>query len=304
MSAQTVRKPKDTWKETWDKACREFEKKHAATDPGRKIKLQYREALDGDDVLAMIDTSDKSFNPKESEEGKKLSKVLNAVAAPLTVMINMFGGMAGAAYPPASQILGAVSFLVNAAKATQEAMAALGSLFDKLGQSTKRLKILNEVDQLSDEFGEIAVGILVCLLTVLDLAAQRKPMPKDDKKFHQLFANIRNHGKEYFRILLWSKDEEIQQAVATLDRLTNEELLMNMALIRRDTTVTRQAVVRIEGLSVRVEDLVQQNLEMSTRNFEQSKSTNTYVKHTDAVVNAIWNRLNQKDASATKKEQG
>ena len=286
MSQQT--RPGSKWLATWNKACAQFEEAQAINNPGHQIKLRYSENIrNADDVLAMISTSDRAFNPKESPEGKKLSKVLNACVSPITAMISMFGGMAGAAYPPASQILGAVSFVVNAAKATQAAMAALGSMFEQLSQSTKRLKVLHEGDKFSDEFEEIAVGILVCLLTVLDLAARRKPLPEKEGKLHRMVAGIRNHGKEFCRVLAWTEDSEIQAAVSTLERLTQEELLMNTALIRQDTTVTRQAVLTVRDLVKNVEDLQRQNLEVTLEISADVKDAKEIGKTTSADVKEI-----------------
>jgi len=214
----------------------------------------------------------------------------------------MFGGMAGAAYPPASQILGAVSFVVNAAKATQAAMAELGAMFEKLSQSTKRLKVLIEVDKHSDEFEEIRVGILVCLLTVLDLAARRKKVPEKEGKGHRMVASLRNHGKEFCRVLAWSEDFEIQAVVSTLEQLTQEELLMNTALIRQDTTATREAVLVMKALVKDVQHLQQQNLEVAMETSadvkdvkETSKATSVVVKDIAAVVNSLDMRLKDRE---------
>jgi len=308
MSLQT--QPGATWLETWNKACAQFEEAQAVNNPGHKIKLSYGGNIrDANDVLDMITTSDRAFNPKASPEGKKLSQALNACVSPITAMISMFGGMAGAAYPPASQILGAVSFVVNAAKATQAAMAALGSMFEKLGQSTKRLKVLNKVDKFSDEFEEIVVGILVCLLTVLDLAARRKPLPEKEGKVHHMMSSVRNRGKEFCRVLAWSEDFEIQAVVSTLERLTQEELLMNTALIRQDTTVIRQAVLTVKDLVKRAEDLQRQNLEVTleisadVKDFKETgKTTSADVKEIKAAIMDMRSR--EREAALKAKDSG
>jgi len=283
---QTPQESSATWNETWKKACATFEEKQRAQHPGRPIKLQYsRDLKNGDDMLRLIETKHKDFTPAQSREGKRLSTAVQVCVSPLAAMISMFGGMAGAAYPPASQILGAVTFVVNTAKATKAAMESLAELFDKLGMSTKRLDVLQGEREPSKHIETIAVAIMVCMLTILDLAARRRSAPtENDGIWHKVKAKVKDYGKEFSRILIWSEDAEINDAVKSLDRLTEDEHNMVTALTFQNTTVTRQTVIRIEGLAVHVEDLVQQTLTFSKETNALSKDNNILGKEANALA--------------------
>lgn len=260
METQTTSGSSDRFKKKWARAAAAFEESQRRE--GRKIKLNFKKSIQsGEDVINLIRTSDSNFRAADIPEAGKLSNALNAFVSPLTAMISMFGGMAGAAYPPASQILGAVSFVVNVVKEKNAAMEALTGLFERLGNATNRLQVTQ--DEPSEYLEDIAVGILVCLLSILDLAARRKTRPKDGDLLHRLKAKVKDDSKEFFRILLWSHDDEINGAIAKLDSLTETELHMTAALTKQDTTAIRRSAIRIEGLSVRIEEIAHRTLEVT-----------------------------------------
>ena len=265
------------------------------------MKLQYNKTIaSGEDVINLIAEADKNFKASEVPEAAKLKTAVNACVAPLTAMVSMFGGAAGAAYPPASQILGAVSFVVNAGKAREAAMEALAELFVKLSQSTKRLQVLKAGFEPSSDLEEIAVGILVCLLTILDLAARRRKKPTKSDVWHRVKTKLKDDSKEFFRVLLWSEDIDIKSAVETLDKLTTEQQFMIAAQTKQDATVTRRTVIRIEGLSLHVEDLVQQNLEVSMAIHADLKDSKDMAKTTGADVKEIKSGMS--DLASMKKD--
>jgi hypothetical protein len=82
---------------------------------------------------------------------------------------------------------------------------------------------------------------------------------------------------------------------------------MNTALIRQDTTVTRQAVLTVKDLVKSVEDLQRQNLEVTLEISadvkdvkEIGKTTSADVKEIKAAIMVMDMRTREREAAASK----
>ena len=166
----------------------------------------------------------------------------------------------GVAFPPSSQILGAVSVLIDAGKRVADAFDAVDGLFQSLGAFTQRLRPLTrQREQLPEEFESILSAILVSMLGLCALATQRTYHPEKavvkHATFHKALGALKMNTAEYLRQLFLGKDQAIDDKVGELRRLIEEEEKMTIALIKEDTTVIRRVAVNTEGLSVEIKDI-------------------------------------------------
>lgn len=212
---------------------------------------------DVDEMIRLLQAQHDDF--QQDTRGGTFTKSLQAAVGPLNFLTGMFGGAAGMMFPPSSQILGAITVLVNAGKQTTGAFDAVRGLFDKLAAFSQRLKVV-EKDGVPDALEQILRAILVSMLRIIALATKRtfhlSPGNIDVKhpkwyKFKQSVARpALMTTAEYMRQLLGGGDSDISGAMATLNRLVDEEARMVGAVTMHNTAVITNIAVDIQGLTI------------------------------------------------------
>lgn len=158
------------------------------------------------------------------------------------------------AFPPSSQILGAVSVLVTAGKQTVGAFDALGGLFGDLGAFCQRLRPLTD-NAMPQELESIVRGLLVTMLDICALATMRTFHVEDRIKLHRIVHKAQARVNEYFKQLLFGQDSGINDRVATLKNLIDQEERMCIALTKKDTTEIKSVTVNIQGLTIDIKNV-------------------------------------------------
>ncbi|KAI0024597.1 hypothetical protein F4780DRAFT_544709 [Xylariomycetidae sp. FL0641] len=180
-----------------------------------------------DELLELLrDRHDDFF--QDTSSGLKLSKRLRNFIGPINMAINMFGGVAGAAFPPSSQILGAISVLVKACSDASQSFEAVAALFEKMSATTKRLAQLLDV-RINDTVREVLVRIFASILRILALATKRAHHPEQAKKhgherWHRVMRASKSNASQFLRELLTGGDSDIVDAVNQFEALVLEEL--------------------------------------------------------------------------------
>ncbi|KAI8633931.1 hypothetical protein F5Y19DRAFT_415793 [Xylariaceae sp. FL1651] len=229
---------------------------------------------------------------QDTSSGLQCTKYLRAAFGPFNLLNNTLGGAAGVAFPPSSQILGAVSVLVSAANETTKSFDAVSGLFEKLTSFGDRLNELCSV-KISNAMHPILIKILVTTLKVLALATKRAFHPKDavntkHPNRDRLSRVFKSNVSQFLRQLFMGDDPEISAAMAELDKLLDDELRMTTTSTFKNTqniddrtvkidhnltTLTRNVTLLIEGLSPRV--VKEEPIKAKNR---QSKSLDTTKK--------------------------
>jgi hypothetical protein len=251
----------------WTQALKEYKSYLPEED---KIDLEdskWQRINNYDDLVSSMDRDHDNFKA-ELSRGSMFTGALKGFCTGLSTLMDLFGGAASAAFPPCSQILGAVSVLIGAGKRVTGAFDAVDGLFQRLAEFVGRLKPLT-AHKLDSALEQIVVGLLVSLLRICALAThkicydeEKEPSRHKHLGWHRGLRSAKSKTKEYFIQLFTGDDKEINDAVAEVERLVEAENRMTVALIKQDTSEilfeteqVKTVAVDIQGLSLTIRDV-------------------------------------------------
>lgn len=207
-----------------------------------------------DDLMAKVEEQHKVFDD-ETGVGPGRSNILRGSLGGLGVLIDAFGGAAGTAFPPCSQILGAASILIEAGKKVTGAFEEVSALFDRIGTYLRQLKALSQV-AMEPELETCVANVLTCTLRILGLATRKAyhsdetiVEQKEGKKIRKMWKKtkqvVMSRGSQYLKQLFLGEDPDITNAVSQLHSAVEDEQSMIAILVKRDTTETRNQTTSI-----------------------------------------------------------
>ena len=175
----------------WEKALKKY---FTSTDRTYSEQVLLRQLKSPDDLQKQLETNHNKFSSFRARHGKLTGRLKTAVQPFMALSSVASSAVSLSPFAPASMILGAVVFLVNATGGVSEAYDWIEQLFDKLGDFTVRLDEYIKGD-ISAHLKAKVVQILGCLLEIL---ARSEETIK--------------HGrwKKYAAVLFLGKDEEIK----------------------------------------------------------------------------------------------
>jgi hypothetical protein len=182
-----------------------------------------------DDLQKQLETNNNKFSSFRVRHGK-LTGRLKAAVQPFMMLSSVASSAVSLSpFAPASTILGAVVFLVNAAGGVSEAYDWIEQLFDKLGDFIVRL----------DEYikgginAHLEIKVVRVLGCMLEILARSEKIIKDGR------------WKKYAAVLFLGKDEEIKASFEDLAKLFEDDQRLVLAI----TFATNQRMdKRIENI--------------------------------------------------------
>jgi hypothetical protein len=224
-----------SFNELWDIAVKAYLKSTGRKLDERSLMKKLHSLEDLSKQLELEQQKFSSFREKHS----KLTHALHQTVRPFIAIADIAtSAISLSPFAPASTILGAAVFMVQAAGGVSEAYDWIEQLLNKLGDFTSRLE--EYVDGGMNKHMEAKViDILSCLLQIL---AQSEKAIKDGR------------WKRYAAVLFLGKDEEIQASFEKLARLFESEQRLVIAIsyatnqkIDRKTDVILQNTQTIDG---------------------------------------------------------
>jgi hypothetical protein len=202
---------KQAFDDLWEKA---LDKYFISTKRTSSQKALLKQLKSPDDLQKQLETNHNEFSSFRERHGKLTGK-LKATVQPFMALSSIVSSAVQLSpFAPASTILGAVVFLVNAAGGVSKAYDWIEELFDKLGDFTVRLdeyingdinaNLKTKVDQ-----------VLVCMLEIL--ASSEKTI-KDGR------------WKKYAAVLFLGGDGEIKASFENLKNLFEDEQRLVIAI--------------------------------------------------------------------------
>ena len=288
----------------WREALKDYANQLSQT--GQQADLdRWKDVRDVDDLANRLKLENQSF-ADDAGRGSKFTSAMKTAFAPVTLIMNMIGGPASAAFAPCSQIFGAVAVLITAAQNTGAAFDDLAALFLDLGESTQLLKPL-EKRRPPPELESIMRGVLVCLLTTCALATKRVchvPEKARHRSVKQVLSGVKSNVGEFGRQLFLGGDGEINAAKASLQRLAKAQARMVGALTLEKVGDIQEDMTRIESVVV---DIKGMNLQINTAIFDlqtDGKEIKPRLREIREVVAGIDLKLNDiQENMATKAGQ-
>ncbi|KAL4866010.1 hypothetical protein BDV12DRAFT_173548 [Aspergillus spectabilis] len=211
----------------WHSACNDYAKETGITLADGEISN-----LRGPEDLSRQLESEKDNFEDFRMKKRPLLHAMQAVLAPFESWGDLVAGVAAAAFPPASSIMGAMLLLVRGARRVTDAFNMISDLFHKLGNFALRLEAYKGVP-LSEGMKTIIVNVLVTFLRVC--AASQKLVSQGS-----LRARFSKWAKNVF-----VEDTSIVSLLGELEELTSQEHLMVSACSLK---ITHQALRNTEEL--------------------------------------------------------
>jgi hypothetical protein len=202
---------KQAFDDLWEKA---LDKYFTSTKRTSSQKALLKQLKSPDDLQKQLETNHNEFSSFRERHGKLTGRLKAAVQPFMALSSVTSSAVQLSPFAPASTILGAVVFLVNAAGGVSKAYDWIEELFDKLGDFTVRL----------DEYinGDISANlktkvdqVLVCMLEIL--ASSEKTI-KDGR------------WKKYAAVLFLGGDGEIKASFENLKNLFEDEQRLVIAI--------------------------------------------------------------------------
>ncbi|KAH8986717.1 hypothetical protein EDB92DRAFT_1818199 [Lactarius akahatsu] len=197
-------------------ALKAYEKKTKTDVLTHPLATQLQSCDSSSDVLAVLRDRVNEFDQSRSHD-ERLSSWLNPTINVLYAFTATLGEGVGLIFSPAKVISAGVGVLLLAAKDVDASQEALADLFERIENFFKRLESYTEVPP-TDAMTDIIVKIMVEVLNIFAIAT---------KEMKQGRAN------RFLKKLVGRKD--IEDALARLDKLTQEEARMAAAQILRLT---------------------------------------------------------------------
>ncbi|KFY20098.1 hypothetical protein V491_03989 [Pseudogymnoascus sp. VKM F-3775] len=198
----------DKLRSLWHSACRDY-----ANDTGITFTDEQFPKINGvEDLSRQLESEKDNFEDFRLKR-RPLLHAMQMVLAPFEAWGDLVAGVAAAAFPPASSIMGVMLLLVRGARRVSEAFDSITELFRRLGNFALRLDSYKRVP-LSEGMKVIIVNVLVNFLRVC--AASQKCL---------------SHGTLRTRLSKWAKnviveDTTISSLLGDLEELTSQEHLM------------------------------------------------------------------------------
>jgi tetratricopeptide (TPR) repeat protein len=211
----------------WQTACTDY-----ANETGTTLGDEELRSLRGpEDLSRQLDNEKNNFEDFRVKR-RPLLHAMQTVLVPFESFGDLIAGVAAAAFPPASSIMGAMLLLVRAARKVSEAFDMIMDLFRKLGHFALRLDSYKGVP-LSEGMKVIIVKVLVNFLRVCAVS-------------QKLFRK----GSLKARLTKWAKnaiveDTEVSSLLGELEELTSQEHMMVSA---HGLNITHQALRNTEEL--------------------------------------------------------
>ncbi|KAJ5896806.1 Tetratricopeptide-like helical [Penicillium subrubescens] len=211
----------------WQAACTDY-----ANETGTTLSDEELRSLRGpEDLSRQLDNERNNFEDFRVKR-RPLLHAMQTVLVPFESFGDLIAGVAAAAFPPASSIMGAMLLLVRAARKVSEAFDMIMDLFRKLGHFALRLDSYKGVP-LSEGMKVIIVKVLVNFLRVCAVS-------------QKLFRK----GSLKARLTKWAKnaiveDTEVSSLLGELEELTSQEHMMVSA---HGLNITHQAFRNTEEL--------------------------------------------------------
>ncbi|KFY87295.1 hypothetical protein V500_07098 [Pseudogymnoascus sp. VKM F-4518 (FW-2643)] len=211
----------------WHSACSDYAKETGIT----LTDDEFPKINGPEDLSRQLESEEDNFEDFRMKR-RPLLHAMQMVLAPFEAWGDLIAGVAAAAFPPASSIMGAMLLLVRGARKVSEAFNSITDLFHKLGNFALRLDSYKGVP-LSEGMKTIIVNVLVNFLRVC--AASQKCL---------------SHGSLRTRLSKWAKniiveDTSINSLLSELEELTSQEHLMVSA---HGLNLTHQALRNTEEL--------------------------------------------------------
>ncbi|KAF3481028.1 Tetratricopeptide-like helical [Arthroderma uncinatum] len=214
----------------WQSACEEY----AAATGITLTDERFPRVQGPQDLARQLECEESRFEDFRMKR-RPLFHAMQLVLAPFETWGSLVAGVAAAAFPPASSIMGAMLLLVRAANRVSDAFNGIVDLFHKLGNFSLRLDSYKGVP-LSEGMKTIIVKVLVNFLRVC--AASQK---------------LLGQGSLKARLSKWAKnilvdDTSVSSLLGELEELTGQEHLMVAA---HGLSLTHQALRNTEELLAR-----------------------------------------------------
>ncbi|KAH9024746.1 hypothetical protein EDB85DRAFT_1894188 [Lactarius pseudohatsudake] len=169
---------------------------------------------------------------------EKLTKWLDPTVNVLHAFSETIGNAVGLAFPPATVIFAGIGVLLQAIKDVRASQHALVDLFGSIESFFRRLEIyvnIRPTQALTDILVEVTAEVLSILGIVTKEIGERR-------------------SKKYIKRLLGLRGTPVEDAVQSLDRLTQEEALMAAA---ENLKITRGIDNGVKGVQKNLEELDQ-----------------------------------------------
>ncbi|KAH9175531.1 hypothetical protein EDB89DRAFT_2066444 [Lactarius sanguifluus] len=197
-------------------ALREYEKKTKTDLHTHPLATQLQSCQSSSDILVVLHDKVNEFDQSRSHN-ERLSSWLGPTINVLYAFSATLGEGVGLIFSPAKVISAGVGVLLLAAKDVDASQEALADLFERIENFFKRLESYTEVPP-TDAMTDMIVKIMVEVLNIFAIATKEMKQGR---------------AKKFFKKLVGRKD--IEDALARLDRLTQEEARMASAQILRLT---------------------------------------------------------------------
>ncbi|KAH8992251.1 hypothetical protein EDB86DRAFT_1495381 [Lactarius hatsudake] len=214
-------------------ALREYEKKTKTDLHIHPLATQLQSCQSSSDILAVLHDKVNEFDQSRSHN-ERLSSWLGPTINVLYAFSATLGEGVGLIFSPAKVISAGVGVLLLAAKDLDASQDALADLFERIENFFKRLESYMEVPP-TDAMTDMIVKIMVEVLNIFAIATKEMKQGR---------------AKKFFKKLVGRKD--IEDALARLDKLTQEEARMAAAQILR---LTHDAKVVLQQTSNSVDDV-------------------------------------------------
>jgi hypothetical protein len=194
-----------------------------------------------DDLRNAIEQTDQNFSSFRNRHA--IWGYLKAVLGPVQ-LLGEFGQSAIGLTPfaPASTILSAALYLLNAAGGVSSTYDAIETLLGDIGDVTNRIQVHFQ-DSIDQSLREILIRIVRIILEIL--ARAEKVIKK--RRFRE------------FASTFLGNDEKVQSLMSELKKLTEEETHMVVALVNQTTRRIERNVELISTTTGRIESGVQSN---------------------------------------------
>ncbi|KAH9055238.1 hypothetical protein EDB87DRAFT_1341233 [Lactarius vividus] len=197
-------------------ALREYEKKTKTDLHTHPLAIQLQSCQSSSDILAVLHDKVNEFEQSRSHN-ERLSSWLGPTINVLYTFSATLGEGVGLIFSPAKVISAGVGVLLLAAKDVDASQEALVDLFERIENFFKRLESYTEVPP-TDAMTDMIVKIMVEVLNIFAIATKEMKQGR---------------AKKFFKKVVGRRD--IEDALARLDKLTQEEARMAAAQILRLT---------------------------------------------------------------------
>jgi hypothetical protein len=219
--------PEDKLSALWHAACTDYAKETGIP----LVHGEFAQLRGPEDLSRQLEEERDNFEDCRMKRRPPLH-AMESVLAPFESWGDLIAGVAAAAFPPASSIMGAMVLLVRGARKVSEAFDMITDLFRKLGHFALRLDSYKGVP-LSEGMKVIIVKVLVNFLRVCT-ASQK----------------LVSRGSMKARLAKWAKssfvgDDDVSGLFADLAELTSQEHMMVSA---HSLNITHQALRNTEEL--------------------------------------------------------